>query len=124
MWRRSAMNEGLRRAGLAGWVIVLLACAAAPTRAADPAAAPSPQPPYEGRDVFADAWVATDALGRVVPGHAEVGPPRAGKFVGIFYWTWHHGTHGAYDVTKILAEAARTGGEPQWGPVGVPHHWG
>ena len=81
-------------------------------------------PPYAGGDVFADTWVATDALGREVPGHAEAGPPRVEKFVGIFYWTWHHGEHAAHDVTKILAEAAATGGAPKWGPVGAPHHWG
>ncbi|HRZ94035.1 MAG TPA: hypothetical protein P5022_14110, partial [Candidatus Paceibacterota bacterium] len=45
--------------------------------------------PLEDGDLLADTWVATDALGRVQPGIAEAGPVRAGKWVGIFYWTWH-----------------------------------
>ena len=40
-----------------------LAAAGATARADDP-----PAPPYAGADVFADTWVATDALGRTVPG--------------------------------------------------------
>ena len=36
------------------------------------------------RDLYADTWVATDALGRAQPGHDEVGPPKQDKWVGIF----------------------------------------
>lgn len=39
-------------------------------------------------DTFADTWTATDGLGRTVPGHEQVGPPRDGKFVGMFYFLW------------------------------------
>jgi hypothetical protein len=38
---------------------------------------------------YADHWVATDALGRTLPGFAETGPRREGKHVGVFYWLWH-----------------------------------
>ncbi len=79
--------------------------------------------PYEGGDVRSDIWVATDALGRVVPGFTECGPVRKDKWVGIFYWTWHTPHGGPYDNTKILAEAG--GGVIHWPSAdGAVHHWG
>ncbi len=50
-------------------------------------------------------WPATDALGRELPLEADVGQPRTGRFVGIFYlpWTGDEYSYGPYDVTKILA---------------------
>lgn len=80
-------------------------------------------------DTFSDTWVATDALGRVVPTYTEVGAPRSDRTVGIFYFLWH-GAHiqgGPYDVTKILTqdpEAMRKPDSPLWGPLHAPHHWG
>ena len=32
--------------------------------------------------------MATDSLGRSLPLAEEVGPPRANKFVGVFYFLW------------------------------------
>src|SRR5436190_724076 len=62
--------------------------------------------PYTGQDVFADTWVAVDGAGRTVPGFSQCGPVKQDKWVGIFYWTWHHaGRRGPYDNTKILLEA-------------------
>ncbi len=79
--------------------------------------------PYVDGDVFADTWVATDALGRKSPGLRECGAPRKDKWVGIFYWTWHvPQSQGPNDNTKILASA--NGANPQWPPHGSPHHWG
>ncbi len=80
-------------------------------------------------DIQADTWVATDALGRTLPTGAEVGPPRAHRTVGIFYFLWlgRHGERGPLDISKILARdpTAITNPEsPLWGPLGVPHHWG
>ena len=80
-------------------------------------------------DVASDTWVATDALGRRVPTHEEVGAPRADRTVGVFYFLWH-GSHvqgGPYDVTKILLEdpqAMEKPDSPLWGPLLAPHHWG
>lgn len=80
-------------------------------------------------DTFADTWVATDALGRALPTHAEVGPARTDRTLGIFYFLWH-GAHiqgGPYDVTKILARdpgAMSRPDSPLWGPPHAPHHWG
>ncbi len=45
----------------------------------------------EPRDLYADTWVATDALGRQMPSFDEAGPVKDDKrrVVGIFYITWH-----------------------------------
>ena len=58
------------------------------------------------RDLYADTWVATDALGRPLPGFREVGPPRPGRFVGVFYFICNNysGPDAPRDVTRILAE--------------------
>ena len=74
------------------------------------------------RDLRADTWVATDALGRSLPTSEECGPPRPGKYVGIFYFLWHgaHGEEGPFDLTKILADPL----DPPFGPPGAFHHWG
>jgi hypothetical protein len=74
------------------------------------------------RDTFADTWVATDGLGRTLPGFAECGPPRANRFVGMFYFVWL-GWHDQelYDITKLLAANPD---DPQYGPVGQFHWWG
>jgi hypothetical protein len=80
-------------------------------------------------------WPATDALGRKLPTSEEVGPPRPGRFVAIFYFLWHcrwgDGTHqprqGPYDIGKILAadaDALHKPASPLWGPYGFPHYWG
>jgi len=75
------------------------------------------------RDLKSDTWVATDTLGRELPGYEECGPPRAGKYVGIFYFLWlgQHGMGGPYDITQILLANPYS---PSWGPVGAYHHWG
>ncbi len=74
------------------------------------------------RDLQSDTWTAVDALGRVLPGHARCGPPRPGKYVGVFYFLWL-GPHGKtlFDNTRITAGGAA---EPQWGPPGAFHFWG
>lgn len=79
--------------------------------------------PYSGNDVFADTWVATDALGRALPGAQECGPPRNNKWVGVFYWTWHvpH-ADGPNDNSKILA--SMTEGRVNWPTNSAPYHWG
>ncbi len=69
-------------------------------------AAATPEP----RDLYADTWVASDALGRLMPAYGEVGPLKKEQrhVTGIFYITWH--TQGLAklekpyqaDVTKIL----------------------
>jgi len=74
-------------------------------------------------DLMSDTWVATDALERQLPKYTECGPPRTGKYIGIFYFLWlgQHGTGGPYDITQILAENPDN---PNWGPMIAFHHWG
>jgi hypothetical protein len=83
----------------------------------DPARADGPG------DLYSDTWVATDALGRAIPGYAACGPPRNNKTVGLFYYIWlgEHGTGGPYDITKLLSANPTS---PAWGPKGAFHHWG
>src|ERR1039458_9360883 len=76
-------------------------------------------------------WPAVDALGRVLPGTEEVGPPRPDRFIGIFYFLWlgqHDQTDGGpYVVTDILRQypdALKNSGSPPWGGEGDPHFWG
>lgn len=82
----------------------------------------------EARDTFADAWPATDALGRPLPLYQEAGDRRANKFVGIFYFNWQASFTGppfnhsrVFDNTKLIAANPN---KPAWGPPGIPHYWG
>jgi len=80
---------------------------------------------------ISDGWVATDAVGRKLPDHAEVGGPKQDKYVAIFYWTWHgteHATAGYANVSRIVEqypEAVNDYDHPAWRAVsGVrAHHW-
>lgn len=95
-------------------------------------AAASQKPSY--RDIYPDTWVATDALGRMMPDFAAVGPVKEDqrRVVGIFYITWHDDgralrrTPYSADVTKILAadpSARLDAKNPLW-DGGEQHHWG
>ena len=81
----------------------------------------------EDWDVWSDTWVATDALGRKLPGFEECGPPRADRTVGIFYFLWVNNsiTNGGgslpVDIGKIVKENPE---KPAWGPVNAFHFWG
>jgi hypothetical protein len=73
------------------------------------------------RDVKSDTWIATDALGRALPGYDAVGPVKEDRTVGIFYFLTHNnsGKKGPYNVTDILAEDPDN---PEWGSGA--HYWG
>ena len=73
------------------------------------------------RDLMADTWVATDALGRDLAGGQEAGPPKGERYVGMFYFMTHLNPDGKgpFDVTKILAADPDN---PQWGSGS--HFWG
>ena len=76
-------------------------------------------------DVKSDTWVATDALGRELPGYDTCGPPRDGKISAIYYLFWLDSEsrmqHHPYDVTKLLDENPT---DPAWGNRWDFHHWG
>ena len=73
-------------------------------------------------DVFSDTWVATDALGRSLPTHEQVGGPRPNRSAGIFYFLWlgQH-TREVHDLGRILAANPT---RPEYGPPQAFHHWG
>ncbi|MDR3194779.1 MAG: hypothetical protein LBT76_05760 [Tannerella sp.] len=84
-------------------------------------------------DTYPDTWVATDALGRTMPGYSEVGPVKTDheRVVGIFYITWHSDQAAnlkapySADVSKILAKdpfARFNGDNPLW--TEGSYHWG
>ena len=85
------------------------------------------------RDLYADTWVATDALGRMMPDFVEAGPVKNDqrRVVGIFYLTWHTQrftkAKSPYqgDVTKILLKdpnARLDAKHPLWSEF--MYHWG
>ncbi|MDR3267501.1 MAG: hypothetical protein LBT83_00315 [Tannerella sp.] len=86
------------------------------------------------RDIFPDTWVATDALGRAMPGMSETGLLKNDqrRVVGIFYITWHSDNMANIsrvgDITKLLAkdpDARLDTNHPAWGGTGYePWHWG
>lgn len=51
-------------------------------------------------------WVSVDGLGRELPTNKEVGGIKQGKYVGIFYWTWHYNfiSNTPHNVTEIMKE--------------------
>ncbi len=58
-------------------------------------------------EIKPDTWAAVDGLGRTVNGYGDVGDKRDGKYVGIFYWTWHYEfakSTKAMNVTEIINE--------------------
>lgn len=85
------------------------------------------------RDIYPDTWVASDALGRTMPGFADVGPVKKDqrRVVGIFYITWHSDSHSTLkspytaDVSKVLAadpSARLDAKHPLW--TEGSYHWG
>jgi hypothetical protein len=72
---------------------------------------------------------ATDALGRKLPVYEEVGDQRAGKFVGLFYWTWHTELskgNAPYNTTEYLSRdpgAKEDYLNPIWPKKNSPWFW-
>jgi hypothetical protein len=87
----------------------------------------------KGNDIYSDTWVASDALGRLIPTSIEAGNVKKDKkrVVGIFYITWHSDNlanlKAPYqaDVTKVLKshpEARFNGSDSAW--TEGSYHWG
>ncbi|HWV29052.1 MAG TPA: hypothetical protein VN038_05345 [Dyadobacter sp.] len=72
---------------------------------------------------------ATDAVGRKLPDHAEVGDLKKDKFVGLFYWTWHTQqakNNPPLNVTEYLArdpKAVHDFKNPIWPKRNSPWFW-
>lgn len=73
------------------------------------------------RNLHVDDWLATDALGRKLPGFDECGPVKKDRYVGMFYFMTHisPGRKGPFDVTRIIRANPEN---PQWGEG--DHFWG
>jgi hypothetical protein len=73
--------------------------------------------------VNSDTWVASDALGRTLPGPDECGPPREHRYVGMFYFVWQgaHNASSIIDITELLRQNPEN---PAYGPSGFFHWWG
>lgn len=68
---------------------------------------------------YSAALPATDALGRELPTHDEVGDLKKDKFVGLFYWTWHmnfikHPPHNTAEILAKKPEAIHNFHDPIW----------
>lgn len=71
----------------------------------------------------------TDALGRKLPDHSEVGDLKKDKFIGLFYWTWHtqqSKNNPPLNVTEYLARnptAKENYKDPIWPTRNSPWFW-
>ena len=69
-------------------------------------------------DLMEDTWVATDALGRALPGNAECGNPRPNRTIGAFYFLWHnfpgYGSGTNWDVSRWIAAHPYTNPQNPW----------
>ena len=78
---------------------------------------------------YGNGLPATDALNRKLPDSEEVGGPRKGKFVGLFYWTWHT-NFAALDVcipSRVIEkypDAAYDFNHPAWDKAIHTNLWG
>lgn len=78
---------------------------------------------------YGNGLPATDAVGRKLPLSETVSSSKEGKFVGLFYWTWHtnFADNEVADVTKILAqkpEAINDYNDPIWPKKAPSYYWG
>ena len=89
---------------------------------ATPASAASTTTAMSAWDLYSDTWVATDGLGRELPGFEECGPPKANKTVGMFYYLWHDSARGEVrDNARALLDDPD---HRSFGPRGQWHWWG
>ena len=53
-----------------------------------------------------DTWACTDGLNRTLPLQKEAGKKREGKYVGVFFHTWHSrfSAHSFADISQILKQ--------------------
>ncbi|MHB8581566.1 MAG: glycoside hydrolase family 71/99 protein, partial [Ignavibacteriaceae bacterium] len=75
-------------------------------------------------NVNPDFWTATDNLGRTTPTEQEAGATRSGKYIGMFYWTWHTDQNADFspviNISQILKQdpsAATNMNDPAWGGI-------
>ena len=74
-------------------------------------------------DIDKATWVATDDLGRKLPTFDQTGGPKAGRWVGMFYWQWHGPDRWGpdYNVTEFLKTHPRFKDFQAFPTVGPEH---
>ena len=90
-------------------------------------------PPADSRvkthDVMPDTWAFVDGLGRKSLGYEEVGGPRDGKTLAMFYWTWHISIRRQVEpqnnqkVIEQFPEAKNDYDHPAWKVNAVQNFW-
>ena len=81
------------------------------------------------RDVMPDTWAFVDGLGRKSLGYEEVGGPRDGKTLAMFYWTWHISIRRQVEpqnnqkVMEQFPEAKNDYDHPAWKVKSVQNFW-
>jgi hypothetical protein len=91
----------------------------------------SPLPGYsQSWNISSDRWTATDGLGRKLPDETETGKAKNGKYIGMFYWTWHTDGNATFspvmNITQILQqypEAATDANHPAWQGISPGVFW-
>ena len=76
---------------------------------------------------YSSTLPATDALGRKLPTHQEVGDLKADKFIGMFYWTWHYHQaankpNNTTEFLKLHPNAINDYNDPVW-PKKIMNFW-
>ena len=80
------------------------------------------------RNAHPGTWVATDGLGRELPTYEQTGGVREGKYVGLFYWSWHNDLAGSppLNVTEFMEkypEAKNDYKFREWPTTGTAYFW-
>ena len=80
------------------------------------------------RNAYPDTWVATDALGRELPTNAQTGDVREGKYVGLFYWSWHNDLASSepLNVNEFILEHPESQNDynyPGWPKTSTAYFW-
>lgn len=109
-------------------LLAALAASTLPARAQNTAPADTQNSPLVTIDNAAQT--ATDDLGRKLPTFAEVGEPKANRWVGVFYWQWHGDLQhmpGQFDMSEYLKTRPYFNdftSTPPGGPKNPAFYWG
>lgn len=97
-----------------------------------PESSPSADSLLVTRPAGSSSWVATDGLGRTLPGNEDVGDVKKDKIVGMFFWDWHERPRAVtlphpYNVQKAIEnmpeEAKHDYSHPFWNTATWANHW-
>lgn len=122
-------NQNHSKLQARGLTILVAAALLTPLAAGAQNTRMAPFPNAPAWDVYADTWVATDDLSRAMPTAAQVGPPRANRQVGIFYFLWlgrddiSSGPFNIVEIMKKHPDAMQPGKDGVFGQSPGFHWW-